>query len=100
MLSVKLFKSGTKVTLLMEGRMDTQNAPAIQEKLLELAKSCECVTADIANLQYISSAGLRAFLRVHKEMEKKDGKFVIRNTRRDVMDVFNVTGFSRFLRFE
>ena len=100
MLNIKLTKEGADATMAMEGRIDANNATAIQKKMLELAKTYDSITADLADLQYISSAGLRAFESVHTEMKKKDGKFVIRNTRRDVMDIFHVTGFSRFLRFE
>ena len=100
MLNIKLTKKGADATMAMEGRIDANNATAVQKKMLELAKTYDSITADLADLQYISSAGLRAFKSVHTEMEKKGGKFVIRNTRRDVMDIFHVTGFSRFLRFE
>lgn len=100
MLNIKLTKEGADATMAMEGRIDANNATAVQKKMLELAKTYDSITADLADLQYISSAGLRAFESVHTEMEKKGGKFVIRNTRRDVMDIFHVTGFSRFLRFE
>ena len=100
MLNGRLLKSGADATLLMEGRIDANNAPTVEKKMLELVKTYDSITADLAGLQYISSAGLRAFKSVHTEMEKKGGKFVIRNTRRDVMDIFHVTGFSRFLRFE
>ena len=37
---------------------------------------------------------------VHRDMEQKGGALIIRNVRKDVMDVFNLTGFGILLDFE
>ena len=100
MLKLKLVKNGAEATLIMDGRIDANNAPTVKEKLLELAKSYDMIILDLAELKYISSAGLRAFKSLHLEMRDKGGRLVIRNTRPDVMAIFNVTGFSRILDFE
>ena len=51
-------------------------------------------------MPYISSAGLRVLRIVHRDMAQKGGTLIIRNVRKDVMDVFNLTGFGILLDFE
>ncbi|MBR5360064.1 MAG: STAS domain-containing protein, partial [Lachnospiraceae bacterium] len=48
---------------------------------------------------YISSAGLRVLLQSQKTMNKQ-GKMVIRNASEDIMEIFDVTGFSDILTIE
>ena len=54
----------------------------------------------MAQLEYISSAGLRALKRLHMEMKKKGGSLVLTNVRKMVMEVFEMTGFAGLLMFE
>ena len=48
---------------------------------------------NIAEVEYISSAGLRVLLLAQKTMAKKDGMKLI-NVDKDIMDIFEVTGSS------
>ena len=50
-------------------------------------------------LDYISSAGLRVLLSMQKVMNKQ-GKMTITNVCSNVMDIFEVTGFSDILDIE
>ena len=72
--------AGTALTLSLQGRLDT-------------------VTLDFAELEYISSAGLRVLLSAQKVM-KKQGSMVIRHVNETIMEVFEVTGFSDFLTIQ
>ncbi|MBQ3443394.1 MAG: STAS domain-containing protein, partial [Selenomonadaceae bacterium] len=49
-----------------------------------------------ADLEYISSAGLRTLLKLQKRMDKQ-GSMKIRNIRQNVREVLDMTGFSDFL---
>ena len=51
---------------------------------------------DFEKLEYISSAGLRVLLSAQKIMNKQ-GHMVIRNVNEDIMEIFEVTGFSDIL---
>ena len=59
----------------------------------------EKLIVDLAELRYISSAGLRELLGVMQIMEEQ-GEMVVRNVRPEVMDVFEVTGFIEDLTIE
>ena len=51
------------------------------------------LTLDLTNLDYISSAGLRVVLSLHKEMAAKKGMLVVAHPKEEVMEVFDMTGF-------
>lgn len=54
---------------------------------------------DFAELEYISSAGLRVILSAQKVMNRQ-GSMIIRNVNENVMEVFEVTGFVDILTIE
>ncbi len=89
--------NGTSATLLVEGRIDTTTAPELQAELNEIIKDADEVTLDLSQLVYISSSGLRVLLSAHKSMTKKGGTLYIKNVSEDVMEVFEITGFSGIL---
>ena len=51
---------------------------------------------DLKDLVYISSAGLRVLLAAQKVMNKQ-GSMVILNANEDLMEIFEVTGFTDIL---
>ena len=83
----------------LEGRLDTTSSPELEKALPDILNGTENLVFDLAKLDYISSAGLRVLLSVHKTM-KKQGDMVIRNSSDDVKEVFEVTGFSDILNIE
>ena len=82
----------------LEGRLDTTTAPELETSLSDLS-GVELLTFDFAELQYISSAGLRVLLSTHKVMSKQ-GKMIIKNVNDTIMEVFEITGFAEVLNVE
>lgn len=90
---------GRKFSIKIDGRMDTLTAPELEKVLkMELGDASELII-DFADLDYISSAGLRVLLSAQKVMNRQ-GSMVIRNVKPEVMDIFEVTGFSDILTIE
>jgi anti-sigma B factor antagonist len=92
-------EQGTELGIALAGRLDTTTAPQLEA---ELKNSLEGVTAlimDFAELEYISSAGLRVLLSTQKVMNKQ-GKMVIRYANENILEVFEVTGFTDILTIE
>ena len=83
---------GNKATMEISGWLDTQTAPQLGEALSGLDDSTTSLVFDFANLEYISSAGLRQVIVAYKKMAPKDG-FKIINVSDEVYDVFSLTGF-------
>ena len=98
-MTVNIIRNGTELTAAIEGRLDTLTAPEFEEKLEPELEDTEKLVLDLAELEYISSAGLRVLLSAMKIMEEQ-GEMVLMNVRPDVMDVFEVTGFIDMLNIE
>ena len=90
---------GTAMTVALEGRMDAVSAPQLEEALKADLETITDLTFDLEKLQYTSSAGLRVLLSAQKTMNKK-GSMVIRNVCPDIMEVFDMVGFTDLLNIE
>lgn len=90
---------GTTLTIALEGRLDTNTSPQLESELHPDIDSATELTFDLAQLQYISSAGLRVLLSAQKIMNKQ-GTMTIRNVCPEIMDIFDVTGFVDILNIE
>ncbi|MBR6571734.1 MAG: STAS domain-containing protein [Clostridia bacterium] len=90
---------GSKLTICLEGRLDTSSAPQLETALKESLRGVTELVMDFAELAYISSAGLRVLLSAMKLM-KKQGSMVVCNVNETVMEVFEITGFADMLTIE
>ena len=84
-----------KLKVAISGRLDTTTAPEL-EKELDFT-GITSVEFDLADLEYVSSAGLRVILMVQKNMK---GNFVLKNVKPEIMEIFDITGFSDILTIE
>ena len=96
MLNIEKNKNGTDFAIALEGRLDTTTAPQLEKELKEDVNGVSELTFDFAKLEYISSAGLRVLLSAQKIMNKQ-GHMVIRNVSPEIMEIFEITGFTDIL---
>ncbi len=96
MLNITKEKNGNEATVFLEGRLDTTTAPQLESELGDVFEGISSLTLDVAKLEYISSAGLRVFLFAQKTMSKQ-GSMTVKNVSEEVMEIFEVTGFSDIL---
>lgn len=92
-------KNGQNLDIALTGRLDTTTAPQLEGHLRDNLGGVAELALDFAKLEYISSAGLRVLLGAQKIMNKQ-GKMVIKNVCADIMEVFDITGFSDILTIE
>lgn len=92
-------KNGNALSIALVGRLDTTTAPQLEAATKEELNDVTELTLDFAKLEYVSSAGLRVLLACQKTMNKQ-GSMVIRNVSEDIMEVFEITGFSDILTVE
>ena len=88
------------LTVAIEGRIDTQTAPELEEALKESVDGVTHLVLDFTQVAYISSAGLRTVLTAQNWMDAKKGTMVIKNAAKVILNVFKVTGFDLFLTLE
>lgn len=97
-MKIDLKKEENKLIISLDGKLDTNTSPELDKTITELEGINE-LYIDLKNVDYISSAGLRVLLSMQKIMNKQ-GKMVIKNVCENVMDIFEVTGFSEILNIE
>ena len=90
---------GTKLTLAVEGRLDTTTAPQLEAELKSSLDGVTELTLDFEKLEYLSSAGLRVLLAAQKVMNKQ-GSMEVRHVNETIQEVFEVTGFVDILTIQ
>ena len=83
------------LTLYLEGKVTSTNAAELSDAMSGLVAETQParVVLDASALEHISSAGLRAIMRLAKTVRE----VVISGTSREVYNVFDVTGFTQIL---
>ena len=92
-------RDGGKLTVALEGRLDTTTAPQLESELRPALEGVTELVFDLKDLAYVSSAGLRVLLSAQKTMNKQ-GSMVVRGANADLLEIFDVTGFSDILNIE
>lgn len=87
---------GNVLNVAITGRLDTTTAPTLEEDLKPALDGVSELNLDLSGLEYISSAGLRVLLSVQKIMNKQ-GSMKISNVIPEIMEVFDITGFTDIL---
>ena len=88
-----------KLTVYIDGKLDTSTSPQASQEIETEIEGIESLVLDMQNLKYISSAGLRLLLSLHKKMAAKGG-MTVRNVNETNMEIFDMTGFTDILNFE
>ncbi|MCL2193421.1 MAG: STAS domain-containing protein [Treponema sp.] len=83
----------TTAILKLSGRLDTANAPLLEQKIKQWGDEITELVLDFDGLDYISSMGLRVLLNAKKASKEKNRQFVIKNISQSVREVFELTGF-------
>ena len=96
---IKLINRGEEGELLLEGRLDSAAAPEVEEIVLQMVDRFDKIILNMAQMEYISSAGLRVLLGAQKKMQKVGSMKVI-HVCEAVMEVFEMTGFADILVIE
>jgi anti-anti-sigma factor len=89
--------AGTAKVAGLRGRLDTATAPAVETRLLELLAGGDRVIADLAEVNYVSSAGLRVLLKAAKMARVAGGGFALAAPQPPVREVLEISGFDKIL---
>ena len=90
---------GSKLEFAVEGRLDTTTSPMLEKEIRDGVDGITELVFDFDRLEYISSAGLRVILTAQKIMNKQ-GEMKIKNVCEEIMEIFEITGFSDILSIE
>lgn len=85
-------REGDRLTAVLSGRIDTNSAPLAEEKLNAALDGVNELVLDFEKVEYISSAGLRVLLLLHKTMMPRGGMTLL-HANETVREVLEITGF-------
>jgi len=98
-MTINKLTEGTKVMIALNGRIDTTTAPQLDAELKASLPGVEELVLDLAELSYLSSAGLRVLLGAQKTMARQ-GSMILKNVNETIMEVFEITGFVDILTIQ
>lgn len=88
------------IKISIDGRISNNTSEEFQNVLLKALEETQKVILDLDKLIYINSAGLRALLIGMKKADEISKTLVIRNVNRDILNLFEMTGFNEILVLE
>jgi anti-sigma B factor antagonist len=77
------------------GDVDGSTAPTLQEQVLAVAQPGCRLLLDLSQVGYMSSAGLRVMLLLHRQVSGK-GKVVLVGLNDEIKSTMSATGFLKF----
>lgn len=95
-MTIKVYEENGKQIIAPEGKIDHVTVEEFDAKITELCSENNSLTLDMAGVEYVSSAALRAILNANDLLSDKDG-LTIKNVNKRVMEILKITGFSNYL---
>ncbi len=97
-MKITVLKENRTVVLSVEGRIDSITSPDLEtETERQLTYDVKEFVLDLAQVDYISSAGLRVVLKAFQKMNAFQGKMKVIHTSSEVRKVFETVGFEKIL---
>lgn len=94
-------ENGKETVIALSGQLDTLTSAGFEKEISKILHSeASDVILNGEGLTYVSSAGLRLLLTLQKGIKARGGTLRLRNIRKEIMDIFNITGFSSILTIE
>lgn len=93
-------REGNDVTVTLKGRLDSASAPGLYAEMEKLkGTSVDVITYQVADLEYISSAGLRVII-FTKQKLGEDTRVVMVGANETVHSVVDMTGLDSFVEMK
>lgn len=91
MLDFEVTEETRGTVLKLAGQLDTDSAPRLGPTISGIQQNPpKVLILDLADLNYISSAGLRCVFQLRKAMQASGGRFAIREPSPQVQKVFDI----------
>lgn len=93
-------RASDKLVISLAGRLDTRTAPDFQIELEPELNTPQNLVLDFEKLEYISSVGLQALLKIEKRVKANGGTITLVHVSTAIHEVFEMTGFISILTIE
>ena len=92
--------NGKELTMSVGGRIDTITSQELDKEINDEFGNFDSLILDFADLEYISSAGLRVLIATQKKLKPDNIPFIIKNVNDVVNEIFRMSGFDKILKIE
>ena len=99
-MDIKLIDRGQDGELLLYGSLDTRTARDAEKIFLQMTDRFLNIILNMKELEYISSAGLRAIRNLYIRLTQNGGRLTVSNVNDNVMEVFEMTGLAGLLNIK
>ena len=90
-----------RVTLILDGRLDTSVTQQTEKEVEPLFGFSDCeIVIDCSRLEYISSSSLRLLMAINQRCRANRCELYIKGLKEKVYDVFKTTGFVHLFQFK
>lgn len=93
-------KQGTNLTVKPQGRLDTATSLVLEREMQQYLDGVLNVTMDFADVEYISSGGLRVLLSTDQILEDRGGNLRVIHVNEHILEVFQLVGFMEIVNVE
>ena len=98
-MEIRKTQTDDRLTLAVSGRLETGTAPQLDAEVKAIGPEVKNLRIEMADLEYVSSAGLRVLPTAQKTMNARQGRMELADVNATVKHVFDITGFSPVLTF-
>lgn len=95
-MNIKQSKVDNRIVVSVNGRIDTNTAPEFLEYIKGVLPGAKELEINLEGVDYVSSAGLRVILFAQKTMNSQ-GSLYVSHVNSDIMETFELTGFTDIL---
>ncbi|MCF0168571.1 MAG: STAS domain-containing protein [Bacteroidales bacterium] len=99
-MSVTISNINGKISAVIAGKADVNFSEEMKQAFDAQIPDGSQVEIEAADLEYIASSALRVFLSLYKRMDATGGSVTFLNVKPTVMQIFKLTGFDTFAKFE
>lgn len=96
-MTIQKKRSGETLEMSISGRIDSMTAPQLEKELTENLPGVTELKLDFADVEYISSAGLRALLSIQQTPEETGGAMNVCGVPDIIREMLGSTGFDTII---
>ncbi len=101
MLNITINEQAGQIVAALSGDLDNAASTQAERSLAPVFERTDCdVVIDCAELNYISSSGLRILLNIYKHTRTNGHKALLKDMTDEVKEVFQISGFLQLFECE
>lgn len=89
-------ENDTYIVIQISGAIDGSSAPELRDAIALASEESQQLLLDMQNVHFMSSAGLRVMLLLHRQLQQNDGRVILVGMLEPIFDAMEATGFLKY----